>query len=1330
MKKYFTVKIVAFSAVILFALYLLLTGLVAPWAGKRIAVNSLTKALGRQTRIESITFNPFTLEARVKKFIIESKIHGENLASVQEVYLNLSTASVFHLAPVISDIQVTAPKFSLHLNKDNTLNISDLLEGEKATSAPEPEIAEDEPNVLFEFKASNVKIEDAALVFADHIRSVTHSVAQLNLDLPLVSTMEKDLATPIKAVMTCLLDKARVDIDVTGVPFDATRKMSVSLDMLPLDLNYFAPYIDLPAPYKIKSAGNLIVSVSGEYEIPVGKTVEDQKLAGNLKALVTDFNLDNVAGGDLFVCPQLTLDASSQNVFDMNFLVDKVLVDQASLFVERNAQGGINLIPVTPVAKAAQSHASSTQMPDASTPGVQAGVTPESVSRANPSRASDMGDVKAPASRAVSSEEVPASTAQTAVSQAEANAGKAQTVQDQANPVQENKESVKPIIALSLPFTAKINQAAVKNMHIRFSDKMVSPEVVKDISSLDFILTDIEVGAKATGKFDLHILTGDEEEIKTAGDFHVQNDLDTNGTVSVNGINLNNFRPYLAPYLGDNVTLENVAAALNFKVGLSQAGLGVEISDGQVTLDKFGLTEQGKKDSLVQFDQLVLSQISCNLLKQEAGVGLVKLHKAQIEVNRDKKGRMDLLTAIEQAVKIGEAPREPATTAKSLQTKQIVTKQDKQNASAPAWVATIHKTVLDQCRVQFIDQAKKEPVKVVMKDIGVTVENISTKKGEKSTFKASMTNKNKGKINLDGTFDISGPAATVNIDFNRISVNTAEPYFTDFLKISISSGYLNTKGTVIVTPAKKKSDSPNITYKGQASLNNFLSKNKVDDTDFFSCKSLYATGMDISVNPMKVVIKDIALTDFYQRAIVNKNARLNYKQIMKVAIKDIAPTNVYQRAIFNKNARLNYKQSMVEQPENKTAAKSKIKPGPAPAKGSGEMPDVRIDVITLQGGHINFSDYFTKPNFTANMTEIAGSLTGLSSRSKAHANLVLKGVHGGYAPLDISGQFDPFKGKRFIDLTISFKNIELSKFNVYSKKYLGYEIEKGKLILDLHYNIDRDKLNSSNRVFFDQLTLGKKVDSDDASSLPLAFAISLLKNSKGEIDLDLPITGDISDPEFNLGQVVGTALRNFIMGIVTAPFKFLGGLVGVGSGQELGYVVFDPGKSRLDQAQKDKLDKLITVLGKKPNLKLEIMGRYNKLSDAEQLRYEAYETMVLSMDRKLPVDGTVTLADLDEEKRIRLIEKSYDKAQFPKPRDESGKEKKLTLDEKETLLVTSVPLGGDALSELGRQRGHEITSYLTETGKIDVRRVFVIEPDPVAEDEENNAGVKATFNLK
>ena len=331
---------------------------------------------------------------------------------------------------------------------------------------------------------------------------------------------------------------------------------------------------------------------------------------------------------------------------------------------------------------------------------------------------------------------------------------------------------------------------------------------------------------------------------------------------------------------------------------------------------------------------------------------------------------MDILTAIEQAVTGQVKTGEKTTTSDSNQENsdskgvKASTAENKEEEAAPSssnWIAVVNKTVLDQCRVQFVDNAGQEPVNMVLADMGVTVESFSTKKGEKATFKASMTNKNKGKINLDGDFDISGPSATVNIDLNRIDVNTAEPYFTDFLKISIAKGYLNTKGTVAVIPGKTTDASPTITYKGRVFLNDFLSKNKVDDKEFFSCKSLYATGMNISVNPMKVVIKEVALTDFYQRAILDNKGRLNYKQIL------------------------------AEKPEEEKETAKADNSNPSTQKTADQMPDIRIDAIRLQNGHINFSDYFTKPNFTSNMTQIAGSLTGSPPKVRSMPTSCLKG---------------------------------------------------------------------------------------------------------------------------------------------------------------------------------------------------------------------------------------------------------------------------------------------------------------------------------------------------
>ncbi len=1285
---------------IIYALYLILTGLVAPYAGKRIAQKSLTDVLGRNTQIGAITFNPFTLEARVKNFNIQSKVQGENLASIQLIYVNLSAASLFHLAPIISGVQITSPHFSLHLNKDNTLNISDLLGKDKeGETAPEKK----ETSSLFEFKVANVKIEDGALIFTDHLHSVTHIVEQLNLDLPLVSTMKKDLPVPITAVLNCLVNKAGLELNLSGTPFDISRKMAVSLKTQPLDLNPLAAYVDLPRPYKIKSAGNLALSLSGAYEIPAGKNAADQTLSVSLNTQISNMDMESVAGAPLLSCPRILVDASSDNVFTKKFLVNQIALDHISLFVERDEQGRINLVPQGTSDKAPESPSSQSDNP-------QTKETRMSVATDASQAAAAIEDTTAMATQAKAVSEAEANT----ISNQTAGSDAAQTqpgpVQNQAQnqvqsqdpnaaPDQNPEHSPAPLISFTLPVSVKIRQAAVNDMHIRFNDRAVSPEVVKEISDLDVILTDVEIGPEIAGTLDLHILTGDAEEVKAAAGFTLDNALSVDGSFALSGLAMEKYRSYLTAYLGDNITLENLGTSLNFKVGLSGNSLDVKVTDGSITLDKFNLTEQGKETPVVRFEQLGLSQISCDLSGKQAGVGLVALRNAEVRISRDKSGTMDLLTAIEQAVKKSENSPDPDSAEKSSHANGK--NQESEAASSSPWTAVVNKTVLEQCRVEFIDNAAKEPVDIILADMGVTVENISTKEGENANFTASMTNKNKGKINLDGSFDISGPSATVNVDINRIDVNTAEPYFTDFLKISISKGYLNTKGAVALIPVKDKDAPPTITFKGSVSLNDFLSKNKVDDTEFFSCKSLYADGMDISVNPMKVAIREVALTDFYQQAILNNKGELNFKQVM------------------------------VEKPaDDKAAAGKTDKNKTASQKTAENVPDIRIDSITLQGGHINFSDYFTKPNFTSNMTQIAGSLTGLSSRGKEHARLALKGVHGGHAPLDITGQLDPLKNSQFVDLTVSFKNIELPRFSAYSGKYLGREIQKGKLILDLHYNIDGDKLNSSNRAIFDQLTLGKKVESENATSLPLDLALSLLKDTKGQINLDLPIDGDMSDPTFHFGKVLGTVLKNFVTSVVTQPFKFLGGLVGIGSGQDLGFVTFDPGAGQLDQTQKEKLDKLAMVLNKKPDLKLEILGQYNKVNDAEQLRQGKYEKLILSMDTTGSREGDTKLADIPEEERNFLIEAAYEAATFLKPRDESGNIKEVSLTEKEKLLVTSMPVDEGELNDLALQRSSGIIEYLTATGGIDTGRLFVTDPEAVSDAEENSRQVKATFTLK
>ncbi|MFA5903954.1 MAG: DUF748 domain-containing protein, partial [Desulfobacula sp.] len=407
---------------------------------------------------------------------------------------------------------------------------------------------------------------------------------------------------------------------------------------------------------------------------------------------------------------------------------------------------------------------------------------------------------------------------------------------------------------------------------------------------------------------------------------------------------------------------------------------------------------------------------------------------------------------------------------------------------------------------------------------------------------------------------------------------------------------------------------------------------------------------------------------------------------------------------------------------------------PQKAVPSSEKPKINIGKITLQGGNIDFSDFLTKPNFKAGMKEIAGSLTGLSSDGQSRAKLHLQGLHSSSSPLEILGTINLLAEKKFAEVGISFKNIELSNFTPYSSKYLGYKIDKGKLILDLKYMIDGNVLKSENRARFDNFELGEKVDSEHATSLPISLAISLLKNRDGQIDLDLPVEGQLDDPEFKIGPIILKMIGNMILKVITSPFSVISAMFG-GGGEELGFAEFGYGDSVIKESDSGKIDKLIEILTEKPSVRLEIQGVYNAARDAEGIREKRFDDLLKEERSKkswysLPFSKIPEKnAPLTTEEREKYTEKVYDKAEFPKPRDEKGSKKKLDLEEKKKLLITHINIDENDLRSLAVERAENIRAYILSTGKVEKERIYLLEPMAVEKDKAEQTG-RVNFLLK
>ncbi|UCE72023.1 MAG: DUF748 domain-containing protein, partial [Nitrospiraceae bacterium] len=536
------------------------------------------------------------------------------------------------------------------------------------------------------------------------------------------------------------------------------------------------------------------------------------------------------------------------------------------------------------------------------------------------------------------------------------------------------------------------------------------------------------------------------------------------------------------------------------------------------------------------------------------------------------------------------------------------------------WIVRIKELAYEDFTINFEDRVPTEGVNLTAKNIKLRAVNISTEKDRRGSLSYSFILNETGTVSAESSLSINPVSSDVKLSLKDISIIPFQPYITDKLEILITDGTFSTEGNLSHGTSEKGELSAQ--FKGKASLSTFASVDKTHGEDFLKWNSLYLKDIDFKSTPFSFVINEVTLTDFYSKLVINPDGTLNVQGIVK-------------------------EEEGMESVPTAEIKKDDIEPDQEDAKL------INIKAVTLQGGTINFSDMHIKPNFSANLLEIGGRVSGLSSTEGSLADVDLRGKLENYAPLEIKGKINPLGEDLFVDLEVDFNDMDLSPLTPYSHKYVGYTIQKGKLSLDLKYLIENKKLDSSNSVFLDQFTLGDKVESPEATTLPVKFAIALLKNGKGEISLDLPVKGSIDDPEFNIGSVMVKLIVNFLVKAVSSPFKLLGSLVG--GGEELSYIGFDFGTSGLSDPEKAKLDKLAQALADRPSLNTEVAGYVDMEKDRDALIQHTYDSKLKAQKLKdLVKKGEKALSldeiTIDNDEYEKYLSRAYKEEEFPKPR--------------------------------------------------------------------------------
>jgi hypothetical protein len=464
-----------------------------------------------------------------------------------------------------------------------------------------------------------------------------------------------------------------------------------------------------------------------------------------------------------------------------------------------------------------------------------------------------------------------------------------------------------------------------------------------------------------------------------------------------------------------------------------------------------------------------------------------------------------------------------------------------------------------------------------------------------------------GTVSGEGILIPMSAAVDLQIEMNGVDVETIEPYVRVYSKIDVTNGTMSGKGRFQFNMFRPQG--PMVRYIGNAHSSNFAIVDEANRHDLIKWKKLELKKLEYDFKPNRTQVGEIVATEAFMLMVINEDRISN---LQKIAVPEDQKPPAFRKPVVDSSA--------------------------APV----EPPLTTIDLVRVEKGTLDFSDLSLQPNFRAAIQDLNGTIQELSSLQTAHAAIDLKGNTGPHAPVSISGTINPLNSRGKTDVDMDLENIELTTFTPYSGKFMGYPIERGKLDLHLGYVIENRQLQGENKILMRQLTLGDKVDSPDATSLPVKFAIALLKDKEGNIDLDIPVKGSLDDPKFSVWGIVWKMVGGLVTKAVTSPFKLFGAIFGGDDDASAPAIRFAFGSAEIDSTEIPKLDAIVKGLVERPGINLEIETVGDAIRDSSAL----FDRELQEMLRAAPAKKQASMDPATVAAAMKLAPAGWDAAAY------------------------------------------------------------------------------------
>lgn len=605
-------------------------------------------------------------------------------------------------------------------------------------------------------------------------------------------------------------------------------------------------------------------------------------------------------------------------------------------------------------------------------------------------------------------------------------------------------------------------------------------------------------------------------------------------------------------------------------------------------------------------------------------------------------------------------------------------------SDATRYALTIDKMAINGWTARVEDNTRSQPAVTSLAPIAFTLLDFSTAQSSRAQMELRATVNKSGRLAIKGRVGLEPLQSDLTIDADRVDLLALQPLFNNRTGMMLASSTLSGRGQLILSRSAPD-DALQGGFKGGVTFNNVRALHNTGDSEFLRWKSLGVAGMDLAFAPLSLKAEEVTLDDFFARIAIEPDGRFNLQNLLgtpqaegTAAGSDAASAVPASTVVHNSDAR--------------------------------QRPSIRIGKLKLQRGRVRFTDNFIRPNYSARLSELSGVVSGLSSDPASSAEVDIQGEVND-APLSIAGRINPLRGDLFLDLKATVRGMELAPLSPYSSRYVGYGIEKGKLSFEVAYQVQHQALTAQNRLVLDQLSFGAPNTETASASLPVRLGVALLRDSKGVIDVNLPVAGSLNDPEFSVAGVLFKAFGNLLAKAVTQPFALLGSLFAQGEALSSS-LELDPGRSRVPASSEAGLRSLAKALQERPSLQLEITGRADPEHDLPGLKRATLERKLRAQKIKdLQARGIMhesSRVTIEDEEYPGLLARVVEDEKIPRPRNFLGLPRHLSTLEMEKLILDSVSVDENDLLALANRRATSVKNWLQTETSIPAERIFIL----------------------